>query len=67
MPSGSGGGAASPDLSSLVAFSASILRGVVCGREGVFIAARGRRNWNEIVWINMRRSRRPRARFLDEG
>jgi hypothetical protein len=34
---------------------------------GGFIAARGRRNRNKIAWINTRRSRSPRARFLDEG
>jgi hypothetical protein len=34
---------------------------------GGFIATRGRRNRNEIVRINTRRSRSPRAKFSDEG
>jgi hypothetical protein len=60
------GGAAASGSSSLVAFLVRVLRGEVCGRGG-FIAVRGRRNQNEIVRINTRRSLSPRARFLDEG
>jgi hypothetical protein len=65
--SGNSGSAAASDLSSLAAFSVRVLRGEVCGREGGFIATRGRRNRNKIAWINTRRSRRPRARFSDGG
>jgi hypothetical protein len=35
MLSGSGGGAAASDLGSLAAFLVRVLRGEVCGREGV--------------------------------
>jgi hypothetical protein len=34
---------------------------------GGFIATRRRGNQYEIAWINMRRSRSPRARISDEG
>jgi hypothetical protein len=39
MPSGSGGGAGTPDLGSLAAFLVRVLRGEKCGAEGVFIGA----------------------------
>jgi hypothetical protein len=39
MPSGSGGGAATPDLGSLAVFLVRVLRGQKCGAEGVFIGA----------------------------
>jgi hypothetical protein len=67
MLPGNSGGAVASDLSSLAAFSVRVLRGEVCGRKGGFIAARGRRNRNEIAWIITRRSWRPRARFFDGG